>query len=105
VLLTSMFSSVAECTKSAEAGSEPPNVLEALTYVSFQEKATAVAHRNTGKALGNELGRSVMQKWRPTRLTIQAVLHTHGCGHELWPDAAMIAVWSRFAASPCPVRD
>lgn len=80
---------------------EPPNVLEALTYVSFQEKATAVAHRNTGKALGNELGRSVMQKVAADEAHHYKLYCTlMGAGHELWPDAAMIAVWEqvrRFA--------
>jgi len=42
---------------------ESPNVTELISYVSFQELATQVAHRNTGQALDKEgRGKKVMSK-------------------------------------------
>lgn len=37
-------------------------MLEALTYVSFQELATRVSHRNTGKATGDPIAEKLLQR-------------------------------------------
>jgi acyl-[acyl-carrier-protein] desaturase len=41
---------------------EPPNAIEGLVYVALQELATRVAHRNTGKALGDTTGFDIMAR-------------------------------------------
>jgi len=81
----------------------PPNVLEALAYVSFQEKATAVAHRNTGKAVNDPLGRTVMQRVAADEahhFKLYATLMGAGC--DLWPDDAMVAVWTQLRRFAMP---
>ena len=41
---------------------EPPSVVDTLVYVTLQELATRVAHRNTGKLLGDPAGYEVMAR-------------------------------------------
>jgi acyl-[acyl-carrier-protein] desaturase len=41
---------------------EPPNVAETLAYVSLQELATRISHRNTGKLLNDEAGYDVLAR-------------------------------------------
>jgi acyl-[acyl-carrier-protein] desaturase len=41
---------------------EPPTAAETLVYVALQELATRVAHRNTGKLLGDPVGYEVMAR-------------------------------------------
>ena len=41
---------------------EPPNVAEALVYVTLQELATRIAHRNTGKVLEDPKGYDVLSR-------------------------------------------
>ena len=41
---------------------EPPTVAEALVYVSLQELATRIAHRNTGKHLSDPRGYDVLAR-------------------------------------------
>lgn len=41
---------------------EPPSVIDTLVYVTLQELATRVAHRNTGKLLGDPVGYEIMAR-------------------------------------------
>jgi acyl-[acyl-carrier-protein] desaturase len=41
---------------------QPPTPADALVYVSLQELATSIAHRNTGRLLTDEVGRKVMAR-------------------------------------------
>ena len=41
---------------------EPPTAADTLVYVALQELATRVAHRNTGKLLGDPVGYEVMAR-------------------------------------------
>ena len=41
---------------------QPPTPIDALVYVSLQEMATSIAHRNTGRLLADEVGRKVMAR-------------------------------------------
>jgi acyl-[acyl-carrier-protein] desaturase len=41
---------------------QPPTPADALVYVSLQELATSIAHRNTGRLLSDEFGRKVMAR-------------------------------------------
>ncbi|MFM8957073.1 MAG: acyl-ACP desaturase, partial [Actinomycetota bacterium] len=38
----------------------PDDIFEALAYLSMQELATRIAHRNTGKLIGDQAGQDVM---------------------------------------------
>jgi acyl-[acyl-carrier-protein] desaturase len=38
----------------------PDDIFEALAYLSMQELATRIAHRNTGKLIGDQVGQDVM---------------------------------------------
>jgi acyl-[acyl-carrier-protein] desaturase len=67
--------------------------LQALAYVSFQELATRVSHRNTGRASGDELADQLL-----ARVSVDENLHMVFyrnlmlAAFELSPDAAMCAV-------------
>ena len=41
---------------------EPTSPVDALVYVSLQELATSISHRNTGRLLTDEVGRKVMAR-------------------------------------------
>lgn len=41
---------------------EPPTVIDSLVYVALQELATRIAHRNTGRLLGDRAGYDVMMR-------------------------------------------
>jgi acyl-[acyl-carrier-protein] desaturase len=41
---------------------EPPTPVDMLAYVSLQELATRIAHRNTGRLLGDDAGYDVMMR-------------------------------------------
>ena len=41
---------------------EPPSVADTIAYVSLQELATRISHRNTGKLIGDEAGYNVMAR-------------------------------------------
>lgn len=41
---------------------QPPNAYEAIAYVSFQELATQIAHRNTAKHLIDNAGKKIMAR-------------------------------------------
>ena len=68
-------------------------MLEALAYVSFQELATRVSHRNTGKATGCPIAEKLLQ-----RIALDENLHMVfyrnmiAAAFDLAPDAAMEAV-------------
>lgn len=72
-----------------------PGVLAGLSYVSFQELATRVSHRNTGTATGDEVTEQLM-----TRIALDENLHmlfyrnVIEAAFELVPDQAMTAVWA-----------
>ena len=40
----------------------PLDLYEALAYLSMQELATRIAHRNTGKAMADEVGQAIMSR-------------------------------------------
>ncbi len=68
-------------------------MLEALAYVSFQELATRVSHRNTGKATGCPIAEKLLQ-----RIALDENLHMVfyrnmiAAAFDLAPDATMQAV-------------
>jgi len=71
----------------------PDTPLKALVYVSLQEMATRIAHRNTGRLLGDEVGFRLM-----ARVAADENLHhlfyrdlTTAAIH-LWPSEMVIAV-------------
>ena len=41
---------------------EPPSPFDVLVYVALQELATRIAHRNTGRLLGDRAGYDVMMR-------------------------------------------
>ncbi|HEU4362978.1 MAG TPA: acyl-ACP desaturase, partial [Mycobacterium sp.] len=69
------------------------NPLQALAYVSFQELATRLSHRNTGKASGCPLAEQLM-----ARIALDENLHMifyrnlMGAALDIAPDAAMAAI-------------
>ena len=70
-----------------------PGLLAGLTYVSFQELATRVSHRNTGAATGDPVAEQLM-----TRIALDENLHmlfyrnVIEAAFELAPDQTMVAV-------------
>jgi acyl-[acyl-carrier-protein] desaturase len=78
------------------AGFQPthPGVLTTLSYVSFQELATRVSHRNTGAATGDVVAERLLQ-----RIALDENLHmvfyrnVLEAAFEIAPDATMDAVW------------
>jgi acyl-[acyl-carrier-protein] desaturase len=70
-----------------------PGLLAGLTYVSFQELATRVSHRNTGAATGDELAEQLF-----ARIALDENLHmlfyrnVIQAAFELAPDETMTAV-------------
>ncbi len=70
-----------------------PGLLAGLTYVSFQELATRVSHRNTGAATGDEVAEQLM-----TRIALDENLHmlfyrnVIEAAFDLVPDQSMVAV-------------
>ena len=72
-----------------------PGMLAGLSYVSFQELATRVSHRNTGVATGDPIGESLLQ-----RIALDENLHMIfyrnllDAALELQPDATMVAILS-----------
>jgi acyl-[acyl-carrier-protein] desaturase len=74
-----------------DSGDKTP--LQAVAYVSFQELATRVSHRNTGKATGCPLAEQLLQ-----RVALDENLHMVfyrnlvAAAFDLEPDATMAAV-------------
>ncbi|MEY2430535.1 MAG: acyl-[acyl-carrier-protein] desaturase [Acidimicrobiaceae bacterium] len=72
---------------------EPDSPLSALVYVSLQEMATRIAHRNTGRLLGDEAGFRVM-----ARVAADENLHhlfyrdLTSAALDLWPSEVVIAI-------------
>jgi acyl-[acyl-carrier-protein] desaturase len=70
-----------------------PGMLAGLSYVSFQELATRVSHRNTGAATGDPIGEALLQ-----RIALDENLHMIfyrnllDAALELQPDATMTAI-------------
>jgi acyl-[acyl-carrier-protein] desaturase len=70
-----------------------PGVLAGLSYVSFQELATRVSHRNTGVATGDPIAEALLQ-----RIALDENLHMIfyrnllAAALEIEPDATMIAI-------------
>ena len=46
---------------------DPGDAIEALAYVSMQELATRISHRNTGKLMKDEIGTAIMSRVGTTR--------------------------------------
>jgi len=71
-----------------------PGILAGLAYVSFQELATRVSHRNTGTATGDETAERLLQ-----RIALDENLHMVfyrnllSAAFDIAPDATMQAVW------------
>ena len=77
---------MAQMTTGYDSGDKTP--LQALAYVSFQELATRVSHRNTGKALGLPDRRAAAQPHRHRREPAHGLLpepHGRGAGHRPRP--------------------
>jgi acyl-[acyl-carrier-protein] desaturase len=72
-----------------------PGLLAGLTYVSFQELATRVSHRNTGAATGDEIAEQLL-----TRIALDENLHmlfyrnVIEAAFDLVPDQTMAATWA-----------
>jgi acyl-[acyl-carrier-protein] desaturase len=72
---------------------EPDSPLNALVYVSLQEMATRIAHRNTGRLLGDPAGLRVM-----ARVAADENLHhlfyrdLTSAALEMWPSEVVIAI-------------
>jgi acyl-[acyl-carrier-protein] desaturase len=70
-----------------------PGILHGLAYVSFQELATRVSHRNTGKATGDPVAEQLL-----ARIALDENLHmifyrnVMGAALELAPDRSMRAI-------------
>jgi acyl-[acyl-carrier-protein] desaturase len=70
-----------------------PGILAGLSYVSFQELATRVSHRNTGIATGDPIAEALLQ-----RIALDENLHMIfyrnllAAALEIEPDATMIAI-------------
>lgn len=71
-----------------------PGLLAGLSYVSFQELATRVSHRNTGEATGDPVAEQLM-----ARIALDENLHmlfyrnVIEAAFEVAPDQTMVAVW------------
>lgn len=71
----------------------PNDMLHTIAYVTFQELATRISHRNTGKIASDDMVESMMQ-----RIALDENLHmlfyrnTISAALELEPDAAMRAI-------------
>jgi acyl-[acyl-carrier-protein] desaturase len=71
----------------------PNDMLHTIAYVTFQELATRISHRNTGKIASDDIVESMMQ-----RIALDENLHmlfyrnTISAALELEPDAAMRAI-------------
>ena len=71
----------------------PNDMLHTIAYVTFQELATRISHRNTGKIAADDMVESMMQ-----RIALDENLHmlfyrnTISAALELEPDAAMRAI-------------
>ncbi len=50
------------CQVSSGLVPEPPSGVDAIVYVALQELATRIAHRNTGRLLGDSAGYDVMMR-------------------------------------------
>jgi acyl-[acyl-carrier-protein] desaturase len=61
---------------------EPQSVADALVYLTFQELATLVAHRNTGRALEDRAGTRMMAR----------VASDEGLHHKFYRDLAAAAI-------------
>ncbi|GAA2725923.1 acyl-ACP desaturase [Actinocorallia aurantiaca] len=68
-------------------------VLHGLAYVSFQELATRVSHRNTGKASGDELCEQMMQRVAADE-NLHMIFYRNllGAAFEAFPNEAMKAI-------------
>jgi len=70
-----------------------PGILAGLSYVSFQELATRVSHRNTGIATGDPIAEALLQ-----RIALDENLHMIfyrnllAAALEIEPDATMVAI-------------
>jgi acyl-[acyl-carrier-protein] desaturase len=81
------------CQVSTGQVPEPPSGMDAIMYVALQELATRIAHRNTGRLLGDSAGYDVMM-----RVAADENLHylfyrdLASAAIELDPSAAMHAI-------------
>jgi acyl-[acyl-carrier protein] desaturase len=72
----------------------PESMLDALTYVTFQELATRVSHRNTGRACDEPIADQLLR-----RVAADENLHMifyrglTGAALEISPDQAMVSIW------------
>jgi len=79
-----------------EIGYEPDHgdkVLHGIAYVSFQELATRVSHRNTGKASGDSVCEQMMQRIAADE-NLHMIFYRNliGAAFEIFPNEAMQAV-------------
>jgi acyl-[acyl-carrier-protein] desaturase len=82
---------------------DPPTIAEGLVYVALQELATRIAHRNTGKMLGDRVGYEIMARVASDenlhylfyRDLVQAAL-------EIDPSALMVAIEQQVRSFAMP---
>jgi acyl-[acyl-carrier-protein] desaturase len=88
-------------TSGYDSGDKTP--LEALAYVSFQELATRVSHRNTGKATGDPIADKLLARIA-TDENLHMVFYRNlmGAAFDIDPDLAMQAVTKEVVGFEMP---
>ncbi|MQY11303.1 putative acyl-[acyl-carrier-protein] desaturase DesA1 [Streptomyces sp. RB5] len=90
----------------AGSGGSPGSVIQTLAYVTFQELATRVAHRNTGAATGCPVGEQLL-----ARIALDENLHMifyrnlMDAALDVAPDAAVCAIRDMVVGFTMPGRD
>jgi acyl-[acyl-carrier-protein] desaturase len=78
-------------------------VLRALAYVTFQELATRVAHRNTGRAAGDPVAeRLLIRVAADENLHMVLYRDVMAAALDRWPDAAVAAIADELDAFTMP---
>src|SRR4051794_19825839 len=90
-----------QMTNGYESGDKTP--LQTIAYVSFQELATRVSHRNTGRATGCPLAEQLLARIS-TDENLHMVFYRNlmAAAFDLMPDAAMRAVCDEVAGFTMP---
>jgi acyl-[acyl-carrier-protein] desaturase len=88
-------------THGYDSGNKTP--LQALAYVSFQELATRVSHRNTGRIAGCPLAEQLLQRIAADE-NLHMVFYRNllGAAFDIAPDATMAAVRDEIVGFQMP---
>ena len=82
---------------------QPDDARDALVYLTLQELATRVSHRNTGKLIGDPVGYDLMAGWPPTRTSTTSSTGTSRPPRiELDPSAMVQAIERQVAGFAMP---